>query len=68
MLGPRNPALQNIMRYRMITVLLKRFIKAGDDLRLNPQSDKTVKNNLEKVAYMRKLIASIQGIEKQLTK
>ena len=56
------------MRYRMITVLLKRFIKAGDDLRLNPQSDKTKINNVNKVKYMRELIAKMQSIEKGLTR
>lgn len=66
--GPRNPEIQNIMRYRTIVVLLKRFIKAGDDLRVNPQSKKTEQNNADKVAFMRKSIARIQNIEKQLTK
>jgi thiamine kinase-like enzyme len=68
MYGPRNPETQNIMRYRMITVLLKRFTKAGDDLRMNPQSEKTVQNNIEKVQFMKELTARIQNIEKQLVK
>lgn len=68
MYGSRNTELQNIMRYRIITVLLKRFIKAGDDLRLNPQSDKTKNNNAEKIQFMNKVISRIQYIEKQLTK
>lgn len=68
MYGPRNPELQNIMRYRIITALLKRFIKAGDDLRLDPQSEKTVRNNIDKVHFMNGLILRIQQIEKQLTK
>lgn len=66
--GPRNPELQNIMRYRIITVLLKRFTKAGDDLRMNPQSEKTVQNNEEKIQFMNNMIARIQSIEKQLIK
>ena len=68
MYGPRNPELQNIMHYRVITVLLKRFIKAGDDLRMNPQSERAVNNNLEKVKFMNDLIERIQYIEKQLTR
>lgn len=64
--GVRNPELQNIMRYRMITVLLKRFIKAGDDLRTNPQSEKSIQNNIEKIQYMRAMIGNLQSIEKQL--
>lgn len=66
--GIRNPELQNIMRYRMIGVLLKRFIKAGDDLRLNSQTDKSQKNNLEKVRYMHEIMNKIQYLEKQLSK
>ena len=66
--GPRNPELQNIMRYRIITVLLKRFTKAGDDLRMNPQSEKSRKNNFEKIQFMNNLISRIQQIEKQLAK
>ena len=66
--GPRNPELQNIMRYHIITVLLKRFIKAGDDLRINAESEKTKKNNAEKVRFMNDLISKIQYIEKQLIK
>lgn len=66
--GPRNPEALNIMRYRIITVLLKRFIKAGDDLRLNAESEKTKNNNTEKVKFMNSLISRIQYVEKQLTR
>lgn len=66
--GLRNPELQRIMRYRIMTVLLKRFIKAGDDLRLNPQSEKTHQNNFEKVIFMKDVMATLQYIEKQLSR
>lgn len=66
--GPRNPELQNIMRYRTITVLLKRFTKAGDDLRVNAKTKKSKRNNTEKVRFMRELIAKIQSVEKMLSK
>ena len=66
--GLRNPELQRIMRYRIMTVLLKRFIKAGDDLCLNPQSEKTHQNNFEKVIFMKDVMATLQHIEKQLSK
>ena len=66
--GLRNPELQRIMRYRVMTVLLKRFIKAGDDLRLNSQTDKTLKNNFDKVLYMRNIISRLQYTDKQLSK
>ena len=51
-----------------MTVLLKRFIKAGDDLRINSQSEKTHQNNIDKVFYMRELISNLQYTEKQLLK
>ena len=66
--GIRSPELQNIMKYRIMVVWLKRFIKAGDDLRVNPQSDKTKQNNIEKVAYMHYIMDHILCVEKQLTK
>ena len=66
--GLRNPELQRILRYRAMVVLLKRFIKAGDDLRLYPQSDKTVQNNFDKVFYMNDLLDKLRYIEKQLSK
>ncbi len=66
--GLRNPEVQNIMRYRIITVLLKRFIKAGDDLRVNPQSEKTCQNNIEKVKFMREIMGKIRNVEKQLSR
>lgn len=66
--GLRNPELQRIMRYRIMTVLLKRFIKAGDDLRINAQSEKTHQNNIDKVFFMRELISNLQYTEKQLMK
>lgn len=66
--GLRNPDLQRIMRYRVMTVLLKRFIKAGDDLRLNPQSEKTHQNNYEKVMFMKSMMENLQYTERQLAK
>lgn len=66
--GPRNPELQNIMQYRIMTVLLRRFIKNGDDLRLNPQTEESAQNNLEKVQNMRDLIGRIQNVERLLSK
>ena len=66
--GLRNPELQRIMRYRVMTVLLKRFIKAGDDLRMNSNSVTAKENNINKVFYMRDIIGTLQYVEKQLTK
>ena len=66
--GLRNPELQRIMRYRVITVLLKRFIKAGDDLRMNSQSESAEQNNIKKTEYMHDIIGTLQYAEKQLAK
>ena len=52
----------------IINVLLKRFIKAGDDLHVNPQSEKTCQNNIEKVQYMREIMGKIRNVEKQLSR
>lgn len=59
--------LRNIMKYRMIGVLLKRFIKASDDLRKNPINAKSMDNNLLKIAFMRKQMQNILLVEAQFT-
>lgn len=66
--SPNNNTLRLIMIYRMMFVLLRRFIKASDDLRTNPQSDKSILNNIQKVAFMREQIAAIQTLNTHLLK
>lgn len=66
--GPRNAALREIMKYRMIVVLLRRFIKASDDLRINPANQKSVANNVAKVEFMRTQMTKILALERQLSK
>lgn len=61
--SPRNDKLRTIMKYRIICVLLRRIIKASDDLRANPQSDKGHMNNLNKVNFIRQQIKNIEYIE-----
>ena len=61
--GPRNPNLRNIMKYRILVALLRRIIKASDDLRVNPQSDKGVANNITKVTFIREQLDKIAYIE-----
>ena len=58
-----NPNIQKIMKFRMMTVLLRRFIKAADDLRVNPANAKSVENNAQKVDFMRDLMAKLKEIE-----
>lgn len=65
---PNNSTLRNIMKYRLMFVLLRRFIKASDDLRTTPQSSKGKTNNANKIAFMREQIAAIKNIERQLSK
>ncbi len=61
----KNDNLREIMKYRLIVVLLKRFIKAADDLRLHPTSVKSENNNLEKIAYIREQMTAIHNLERQ---
>jgi predicted unusual protein kinase regulating ubiquinone biosynthesis (AarF/ABC1/UbiB family) len=65
---PNNSTLRNIMKYRLMFVLLRRFIKASDDLRTTPQSNQGITNNANKIAFMREQIAAIKNIERQLSK
>lgn len=63
-----NETLRQIMKYRVMCALLKRFIKASDDLRTNPASIKGIQNNQNKVQFMREQISAIQNIERQFSK
>jgi len=56
------------MKYRVMCALLKRFIKASDDLRTSPTSIKGIQNNQNKVQFMREQILAIQNIERQFSK
>ncbi len=67
-LSPKNPQLREIMKHRLIGVCLKRFIKASDDLRLNPQNKKSITNNMDKIGFMRGQIQTIIQLEHQFTK
>ena len=66
--GIRNENLRQIMKYRVMCALIKRFIKASDDLRSNPTSIKSIENNMNKIEFMRSQIAMIQDIENQFSK
>ena len=63
-----NENLRQIMKYRVMCALLKRFIKASDDLRASPASIKGIQNNQNKVQFMREQILAIQNIERQFSK
>lgn len=63
-----NENLRLIMKYRVICALLKRFIKASDDLRLSPASTNGIENNQNKVQFMREQISSIMNIDKQFSR
>lgn len=56
--------IRKIMKYRLITVLLRQFIKASDDLRINPANEKSVQNNEDKVVFMREVMRQIQALDK----
>lgn len=61
----QNSNLREIMKYRIMVALLKRFIKASDDLRNNPANQKSIDNNENKVAFMREQIKHITELEQQ---
>ncbi len=64
----QNPALREIMKYRIMVALLKRFIKASDDLRNNPTNQKSIENNENKIAFMREQMKNIADLEQQFSK
>ena len=64
-LSLKNDTLKNIMKYRIMVVFLRRFIKAADDLRINPVNKN---NNLEKIDFMRKQIQNILDLGSQVAK
>lgn len=64
----KNDVLREIMKYRLMSVGLKRFIKASDDLRMNPQNTKSVKNNTEKIEFMRTQIQGFIDLERAFSK
>lgn len=66
--SPRNDVLRDIMKYRIMAVYLKRFIKAADDLRLNPENVKGENNNRDKVVFMRNIMQDIHILEQQFSK
>lgn len=68
MLGIQNPMLREIMKYRLVVALLKRFIKASDDLRINPINRKSIDNNENKILFMREQISRMVLLGRQLSK
>lgn len=66
--GSGSAELQDIMKNRIIIVWLKRFIKSADDLRASPESEKGVRNNLEKIKFMRETIQNIQNLDRKFCK
>ena len=68
MLGIKNDTLREIMKYRIMTACLRRFIKAADDLRINPANQKSADNNLLKISFMRQQIKNIIDLELQFSK
>lgn len=56
-------SIKKIMKYRLMTVLLRRFIKASDDLRVSPANEKSVQNNAKKVDFMRDIMRQIKELD-----
>ena len=66
--GVKNEILREVKQYRMLAIFLKRFIKASDDLRTNPTNDKSVQNNIMKVAFMRAQLAAMFNTQRLFAK
>lgn len=64
----KNEQLREIMKYRVISIAVKRFIKASDDLREHPANLKSENNNIAKVEFMREQMQKIQNLERRATK
>lgn len=64
--GARNENLHNVLRFRAMVIYLKRFIKASDDLRINPTCEKSIQNNYAKVKFMRTQMAQIKQLDAKL--
>lgn len=64
----KNDKLREIMMYRIMVVWLKRFIKAADDLRTNPRNEKSARNNIEKIEFMREQITNFQLLQRKMSK
>lgn len=64
----KNDTLREIMKYRIMVVWLRRFIKASDDLRMNPSGKKSADNNTEKIAFMRQQMQNFIDLEKQIAR
>ena len=67
MMSIRNPKMQELMKYRAESVLMKRFLKASQDLRSNPQSDKARRNTESKIAFMREQMNAILALEQRFS-
>lgn len=66
--GAKTDAFREIMKHRIMVVFLRRFIKASDDLRINPANKKSADNNLEKLSFMRQQMQNIHNLEQQLSR
>lgn len=66
--GIKNENLREIMKYRIMVVWLRRFIKAADDLRKNPINQKSADNNMEKIFFMRRMMQNFINLENQFSK
>lgn len=63
LLSIRNEKLREIMKARITVILLRRFIKAADSLRVNPDTQKAQNANADNIAFIRDLMRSMQNTE-----
>ena len=60
---PNTENMRKIMKFRLMTVLLRRFIKAADDMRINPANEKSVQNNELKKEFIRDLMVRMKDLD-----
>lgn len=56
------------MKYRVMCAMVRRFIKAADDLRPKSTNEKTIVNNIHKISFMRDQMSRMQDLEKQFSR
>lgn len=66
--GIKPADMRQITKNRLFVILLKRFIKAGDDLHINSTNEAGKLNNANKVAFMNKIIENLRRYDNKYSK
>lgn len=66
--GIKPAEVRQITKNRLFVILLKRFIKAGDDLHINSKNEAGNINNVNKVIFMNKIIENLRRYDNKYSK